>query len=84
MKVEWQTPARPNGDIVGYTVYLRDPVQLSINSTALTPEDEAFSYRQTTLHGLAPHHRSVRNELCFRAAQLNMLFYQDLCVTRKK
>uniref|UniRef100_A0A3Q3B8L8 Usher syndrome 2A (autosomal recessive, mild) n=1 Tax=Kryptolebias marmoratus TaxID=37003 RepID=A0A3Q3B8L8_KRYMA len=58
--LEWQIPARPNGDIVGYTVYLRDPVQLSITSTALTPED-----RQTTLHGLAPYHRyEVRVEAC--------------------
>uniref|UniRef100_A0A3P8RYW1 Usherin n=1 Tax=Amphiprion percula TaxID=161767 RepID=A0A3P8RYW1_AMPPE len=33
VRVEWRTPARPNGDIVSYTVYQRDPVQLSITST---------------------------------------------------
>ncbi|CAG5853774.1 unnamed protein product, partial [Menidia menidia] len=65
VRVEWQTPVRPNGDIVSYTVYLRDPVHLSINSTVFTPDDSAFSERFTTLHGLAPYHRyEVRIEAC--------------------
>uniref|UniRef100_A0A3B5M4G7 Usher syndrome 2A (autosomal recessive, mild) n=1 Tax=Xiphophorus couchianus TaxID=32473 RepID=A0A3B5M4G7_9TELE len=33
--VEWQTPARPNGDIVSYSVYLRDPVHLNITSSSI-------------------------------------------------
>lgn len=60
VKVEWSTPARPNGDIVSYTVYQRDPVQLSMTSTVFTPEDLDFSDRHTTLHGLAAYHRSVK------------------------
>ncbi|XP_075319241.1 usherin [Odontesthes bonariensis] len=65
VRVEWQTPARPNGDIVSYTVYLRDPAHLSIMSTVFTPQDNAFSERRTSLHGLAPYHRyEVRVEAC--------------------
>ncbi|XP_019935888.2 usherin isoform X2 [Paralichthys olivaceus] len=65
VRVEWTSPARPNGEIVGYTVYQRDPVQVSMNSTVFTPEDRAFSDRHTTLHGLAPYHRyEVRIEAC--------------------
>ncbi|XP_069030560.1 usherin [Embiotoca jacksoni] len=65
VRVEWWTPARPNGDIVSYTVYQRDPVQLSILSTVFTPEDSSFSDRHTTLRGLAPYHRyEVRVEAC--------------------
>lgn len=63
MRVQWATPARPNGDIVSYTVYQRDPVQLSITSTRLTPEDHAFSDRHATLHGLAPYRRWVKTDL---------------------
>lgn len=61
--MEWAAPARPNGDIVSYTVYQRNPVQLSITSTQFTPEDRAFSERHTALHGLAPYHRSAKTDL---------------------
>uniref|UniRef100_A0A1A7W9R6 Usher syndrome 2A (Autosomal recessive, mild) n=3 Tax=Nothobranchiidae TaxID=405002 RepID=A0A1A7W9R6_9TELE len=65
VRVEWQIPARPNGDIVGYNVHLRDPVQLRVISTAISPNDRIFSERQTVLHGLAPYHRyEVRVEAC--------------------
>lgn len=59
VRVEWSSPVRPNGDIVSYTVYQRDPVQLDVTSTVFTPEASAFSERLTTLQGLAPYHRSV-------------------------
>ncbi|XP_074481361.1 usherin [Sebastes fasciatus] len=65
LRVDWSAPARPNGDIVRYTVYQRDPVQLSITSTVFTPEDGDFSDRHTTLRELAPYHRyEVRVEAC--------------------
>ncbi|XP_035991625.1 usherin [Fundulus heteroclitus] len=65
VRVEWQTPARPNGDIVRYTVYLRDPVQSNITSAVFTPEDKAFSDKQIILRGLGPYHRyEVRVEAC--------------------
>ncbi|XP_071778073.2 usherin [Centroberyx gerrardi] len=65
VRVEWSAPARPNGEIVSYTVYQRDPVQLSTNSTVFTPEHSTFSDRHVTLHGLAPHRRyEVRVEAC--------------------
>nr|XP_054587843.1 usherin [Nothobranchius furzeri] len=65
VRVEWQIPARPNGDLVGYNVHLRDPVQLHVLSTAISPNDRIFSERQTILHGLAPYHRyEVRVEAC--------------------
>ncbi|TMS13118.1 Usherin [Larimichthys crocea] len=65
VRVEWSPPARPNGDIVSYTVHQRDPVQLSITSTVFTPEDNDFSNRYTTLHGLVAYHRyEVRVEAC--------------------
>ncbi|XP_068431767.1 usherin [Clinocottus analis] len=65
LRVDWSTPARPNGDIVSYTVYQKDPVQLRITSTVFTHEDGDFSDRHTTLHGLAPYHRyEVRVEAC--------------------
>lgn len=59
VEVRWNSPARPNGDIVSYTVYQKDPVQLSISSTAITPEQDDFSDRQIILRGLAAYHRSV-------------------------
>ncbi|XP_060897032.1 usherin [Labrus mixtus] len=65
VRVEWNPPARPNGDIVSYTVYHRDPVQLSITSTVFTPDQTDYSNRLTTLHGLAAYHRyEVRIEAC--------------------
>ncbi|XP_014832285.1 PREDICTED: usherin-like isoform X1 [Poecilia mexicana] len=63
--VEWQTPARPNGDIVSYAVYLRDPVHLNVTSSVFTPEDSAFSDKRIILRGLFPYHRyEVRVEAC--------------------
>lgn len=59
LKVQWNSPARPNGDIVSYTVHQKDPVQLSITSTVITPDKNHFSDRQITLRGLAAYHRSV-------------------------
>lgn len=59
MKVQWNSPARPNGDIVSYTVHHKDPVQLDITSTLITPDESEFSARRITLHGLAAYHRSV-------------------------
>ncbi|KAM6942982.1 usherin [Xenentodon cancila] len=65
VRVEWQAPARPNGDIVSYAVYLKDPAQLRTISTVFTPGDSAFSERHTVLHGLAPYYRyEVRMEAC--------------------
>ncbi|XP_074522167.1 usherin [Halichoeres trimaculatus] len=65
VRVEWSPPARPNGDIVSYTVHLRDPVQLGITSTVFPPEESDFSNRHTTLLGLAAYHRyEVRVEAC--------------------
>ncbi|XP_068597953.1 usherin [Brachionichthys hirsutus] len=65
VRVEWSTPARPNGDIVSYAVYQRDPVQLSITNVVFTPEESDFSSRSTTLHGLTAYHRyEVRTEAC--------------------
>ncbi|XP_077569166.1 usherin [Stigmatopora nigra] len=65
VKVEWNIPARPNGDIISYTVYHREPIQLGASSTVYTPQDSAFSERYTSLKGLAPYHRyEVRLEAC--------------------
>ncbi|AWP01780.1 putative usherin-like [Scophthalmus maximus] len=65
VRVEWGSPVRPNGEIVSYTVYQRDPVQVSVNSTVFTPKDRAFADRHTTLHGLAPSYRyELRVEAC--------------------
>ncbi|XP_029354432.1 usherin [Echeneis naucrates] len=65
VRVDWSPPVRPNGDIVSYTVYQRDPLQLKITSTEFTPEDGAFSDRHTILYGLAPYHRyEMRVEAC--------------------
>ncbi|XP_041646715.1 usherin [Cheilinus undulatus] len=65
VRVEWSPPARPNGDIVSYTVHHRDPVQLRITSTVFTLEDRGFSERHTTLHDLSAYHRyEVRLEAC--------------------
>ncbi|XP_061670381.1 usherin isoform X4 [Syngnathoides biaculeatus] len=65
VKVEWNIPARPNGDIISYTIYHRDPIQLSVSSTVYTPEDAVFSERRATLQGLAPYRRyEVRLEAC--------------------
>ncbi|XP_061735051.1 usherin isoform X2 [Nerophis ophidion] len=65
VKVEWSIPARPNGDLISYTVHHRDPIQLSVTSTVYTPEDSVFLERRTTLQGLAPYRRyEVRLEAC--------------------
>ncbi|TWW67416.1 Usherin Usher syndrome type IIa protein [Takifugu flavidus] len=65
VKVWWNSPARPNGDIVSYAVYQKDPVQLSITSTVITPDQSGFSDRHITLHGLTAYHRyEVRVEAC--------------------
>lgn len=63
VKVQWNSPARPNGDIVSYTVYQKDPVQQNITSTVITPDENDFSDRQITLHGLSAYHRSVISAL---------------------
>ncbi|MED6271831.1 hypothetical protein CHARACLAT_024313, partial [Characodon lateralis] len=55
VRVEWQTPARPNGQIVSYAVYLRDPVQLNITNAVFTPEHSVFSDKQIILQGLSPY-----------------------------
>lgn len=62
VRVEWSAPARPNGDIVTYTVHRRDPLQLSVSSTVFTPDRRDFSERHTTLQGLAAFSRSVTAE----------------------
>lgn len=67
VKVQWNSPARPNGDIVSYTVYQKDPVQLGITSSVITPDNNDFSERQTTLHGLDAYHRSVVTALYSRS-----------------
>lgn len=59
VKVQWNPPARPNGDVVSYTVHHKDPVQLNVTSTLITPGESAFSARRITLHGLAAYHRSA-------------------------
>lgn len=63
MRVGWQTPARPNGDIVSYTVDLRDPVHPRVISSVFTLEDSAFSEKHTILHGLDPYHRLVKENV---------------------
>lgn len=45
---------------MSYAVYQKDPVQLSIASTVITPEENDFSEKQITLHSLAAYRRSVR------------------------
>ncbi|XP_077419247.1 usherin isoform X1 [Vanacampus margaritifer] len=65
VKVEWNIPGRPNGDIISYTIYHREPIQLSMKSTVYTPKDAIFSKRHTTLQELAPYRRyEVRVEAC--------------------
>ncbi|XP_061132682.1 usherin [Syngnathus typhle] len=65
VKVEWNIPARPNGDIISYTIYHREPILLGGNNTVYTPKDDVFSKRHTTLQGLAPYRRyEVRVEAC--------------------
>ncbi|XP_072320975.1 usherin [Eucyclogobius newberryi] len=65
LRVEWSVPASPNGEIVRYIVYKRDPVQLSVLRSEFTPEDSVFSDRRITLDGLFPNYRyEVRVEAC--------------------
>lgn len=59
VNVEWNVPARPNGDVLSYCVYQKDPAQLSVTRTVITPDESSFSHRRITLQGLAPYHRSV-------------------------
>ena len=60
---------RPNGEIVSYTVYQRDPALLATLSVSLGQEDSAFSGRSTTLQDLKPHHRSDTHTLTYQDAQ---------------
>ncbi|KAM3624776.1 uncharacterized protein V6R79_001428 [Siganus canaliculatus] len=65
VRVEWNPPARPNGDIVSYTIHQRDPVHLGVISSLFTPEENDFSEELTVLDGLAAYHRyEVRVEAC--------------------
>lgn len=62
LRVDWEPPARPNGVIVSYTVYQRDPTLPSTHSFLYDPEHSAFSGRSIILKQLTPYHRSVTNE----------------------
>nr|XP_061796460.1 usherin-like [Nerophis lumbriciformis] len=65
VKVEWNIPARPNGEIISYTIYHREPVQLRVSSTVYTPQDSVFFERRTSLQELYPYRRyEVRLEAC--------------------
>lgn len=50
---------------MSYTVHQKDPVQLSITSTVITPDENHFSDRQITLRSLAAYHRSVITALYY-------------------
>uniref|UniRef100_A0A8C7Q6N4 Usher syndrome 2A (autosomal recessive, mild) n=1 Tax=Oncorhynchus mykiss TaxID=8022 RepID=A0A8C7Q6N4_ONCMY len=65
LRVDWEPPARPNGVIVSYTVYQRDPTLPSTHSFLYDPEHSAFSGRSIILKQLTPYHRyEVRVEAC--------------------
>ncbi|XP_045063342.1 usherin [Coregonus clupeaformis] len=65
VRVDWEPPARPNGVIVSYTVYQRDPTLPSTYSFLYDPEHSAFSRRSIILKELTSYHRyEVRVEAC--------------------
>ncbi|KAM6979899.1 usherin [Aplochiton taeniatus] len=57
VRVDWSPPARPNGDLVSYTVHQRDPALATSHSFPFGPGDSAFSGHSTTLQDLWPHQR---------------------------
>ncbi|XP_076156222.1 usherin [Alosa pseudoharengus] len=63
--VQWEAPGRPNGAILSYSVYSRDPAEPSSRRHLFPPEHSAFQSRSTSLTGLKPHYRyEVRVEAC--------------------
>ncbi|KAJ7988957.1 hypothetical protein DPEC_G00314570 [Dallia pectoralis] len=65
VRVLWEPPARPNGVIIKYNVYQRDPAMASTRSFLFEPGHSAFSGHSTTLQELRSYHRyEVRVEAC--------------------
>ncbi|KAL0969312.1 hypothetical protein UPYG_G00225390 [Umbra pygmaea] len=65
VRVTWGPPARPNGVIIRYTVYMRDPAMASTHSFLYDPAHTSFTEHSTILQGLTPYHRyEVRVEVC--------------------
>ncbi|KAG7465654.1 hypothetical protein MATL_G00155810 [Megalops atlanticus] len=63
--VMWDPPARPNGEILNYTIYRRDPTEPDVRSFTYPSQHTSFHARSVFLSGLKAYHRyEVRVEAC--------------------
>nr|XP_009291422.1 usherin [Danio rerio] len=63
--VKWDPPARPNGVIISYSLYKRDPAENNVKRFVFASHHSAFQSRSFSLNTLKPYYRyEVRVEAC--------------------
>ncbi|XP_052001042.1 usherin [Xyrauchen texanus] len=63
--VKWDPPARPNGVILSYSLYKRDPAEPNVKYFIFASHHSAFQSQSFSLTALKPFHRyEVRVEAC--------------------
>ncbi|KAF7254214.1 Usherin, partial [Varanus komodoensis] len=63
--VNWDTPAKVSGDIINYTITLRDPIISEKETVHLNSSHVSFGRQSYTLAGLKPYHRyEVQVQVC--------------------
>ncbi|XP_065144388.2 usherin [Paramisgurnus dabryanus] len=63
--VRWDPPARPNGIIITYSLYKRDPAELNVKRVSFASHHNAFQSQSFLLTELKPYYRyEVRVEAC--------------------
>uniref|UniRef100_A0A8C1J3X3 Usherin n=1 Tax=Cyprinus carpio TaxID=7962 RepID=A0A8C1J3X3_CYPCA len=63
--VQWDPPARPNGVIISYSLYKRDPAEPDMKRLIFASHHSAFQSRSFSLTALKPYYRyEVRVEAC--------------------
>ncbi|KAK7153113.1 hypothetical protein R3I93_011118 [Phoxinus phoxinus] len=63
--VQWEPPARPNGVIISYSLYKRDPAEPNVKRFIFASHHSAFQSQSFSLTALKPYYRyEVRVEAC--------------------
>ncbi|XP_055465169.1 usherin [Psammomys obesus] len=63
--VHWDSPARANGEIINYTLFIREPFEREIRTVYVNTTHTAFGTRSLTVKHLKPFHRyEMRIQAC--------------------
>ncbi|RXN19458.1 usherin [Labeo rohita] len=63
--VQWEPPARPNGVIISYSLYKRDPAEPNVKRFIFASHHSAFQSQSFSITALKPYYRyEVRVEAC--------------------